>query len=403
MARVGAVRVSQLGTVIDASPISVSPGEAARTTPRSLSDGTNSLVAWNDERLTPNFHNTWAARINQAGVVLDPSPILLSSVIVPDAPSSVSGTAGNSEVALTWTAPASDGGAAITDYEVTVYDGEGGAATGVTGATTRLVGSATTSYTFTGLTNGTVYTFKVAALNAAGAGSQSGLSAAVTPRTVPGAPTAVAGTAGNGEVALTWVAPASDGGAAVTDYEVSVYDGAGGAATGVTGATTRLVGSAATSYTFTGLSNGTAYTFKVAALNVAGSGLQSALSSAATPRTVPAAPTGVKSASGATTVATGSLVVSFTAGANNGSAITSYTATCTRQRRSDQDRRSVRPSPLTVTAVTTGKTYTCTVTATNAVGTGPGVGRVAAGDVGSPAPPTASKAVSGRRRRRRVR
>src|SRR5207248_2343082 len=142
-----------------------------------------------------------------------------------------------------------------------------------------------------GLSNGTPYAFKVAAVNTAGTGAASALSAAVTPRTVPGAPTGVTGAPGNGQATVSWTAPASNGGAAITDYEVTVYDGAGGAPTGVTGATTRLVGSAATIYTFTGLSNGTAYTFKVAAVNEAGTGAQSAPSAAVTPRTVPGSPT----------------------------------------------------------------------------------------------------------------
>src|SRR4029077_17973362 len=74
--------------------------------------------------------------------------------------------------------------------------------------------SITTSCTVTGLTNGTPYFFRVAAINAAGTGAYSTPSSGVTPRTVPDAPTAVTGTPGNGHVSLTWTAPSSNGGGA---------------------------------------------------------------------------------------------------------------------------------------------------------------------------------------------
>ncbi|NDC26057.1 MAG: adhesin, partial [Proteobacteria bacterium] len=72
----------------------------------------------------------------------------------------------------------------------------------------------------TGLSNGTSYIFRVAAANAAGAGSYSSSSASVTPYTVPGAPTGVSGTSGNTQVSLTWDAPTSNGGALITDYAI---------------------------------------------------------------------------------------------------------------------------------------------------------------------------------------
>src|SRR5204863_2010032 len=189
--------------------------------------------------------------------------------------------------------------------------------------------------------------------------------ALVIPRTLPGAPTAVAVAAGSTQVALSWTAPAGNGGAAITNYQVSVFDGAGGAATGVTGATTRAVGSAATSYTFTGLTNATAYTFRVAAVNAAGTGPQSTLSGALVVG-APAPPTGVKTVQ----VAAGSLRVSFNAGANNGSAITKFSATCTSTNGGALRNASGPASPLTVPSLTTGKTYTCTVRAINDRGTG---------------------------------
>jgi alpha-tubulin suppressor-like RCC1 family protein len=195
---------------------------------------------------------------------------------VPDPPSVTAALPGDGSASVAFVAPSSDGGSAITDYSVTVHDGSGGVPSGVTGATTRLVGSATTTLDFTGLTNGTVYTFTVAAMNVAGTGADSALSSPVTPRTMPGAPTGVSAKPGNKQATVTWSAPASNGGDAIGNYQATVYNATGGAAVGVTGAATRSVGSPATTFTFTGLSNGASYTFKVAAMNGAGAGAQSA-------------------------------------------------------------------------------------------------------------------------------
>src|SRR6185503_17138942 len=111
----------------------------------------------------------------------------------------------------------------------------------------------------------TAYTFKVAATNGAGTGSDSAASGVFTPAGVPGAPTAVSGTPGNGSVVLSWTAPGSNGGSPITSYRITPYIGAN-AQTPIT------TGSTATSYTVTGLTNGTAYTFTVAATNGVGTG-----------------------------------------------------------------------------------------------------------------------------------
>ena len=186
----------------------------------------------------------------------------------PDAPTSPSGTAGNGQVSLTWTPPASDGGSAVTGYEVSYGTSAGSLTSSVA------TGSTGTSYTVTGLTNGTPYYFAVAAINAAGIGAPSSTSASVTPvATVPGAPTGLSGTAGNGQVSLTWTAP-SDGGSAITGYEVSYGTSPGSLTSSV------ATGSTGTSYTVTGLTNGTPYYFAVAAINAVGTGTASALASA---------------------------------------------------------------------------------------------------------------------------
>jgi Fibronectin type III domain/Protein of unknown function (DUF3616) len=99
---------------------------------------------------------------------------------LPGAPTEVKGTAGNSKVSLTWTAPSSNGGSQVTGYKIVPFKN------GVEGTAIN-TGSTATSFTVESLTNGTPYTFTVAALNAGGAGPASSASAAVTPQ-APGAP-----------------------------------------------------------------------------------------------------------------------------------------------------------------------------------------------------------------------
>src|SRR4051812_5705055 len=105
-----------------------------------------------------------------------------AAATVPGAPTIGTATAGPGQATVSWTAPASDGGSPITGYVVTPF-------VGFAPATSTTFNSTATTQTVTGLTNGTSYRFKVAAINAIGTGSQSGLSNPVTPVTVPNAPT----------------------------------------------------------------------------------------------------------------------------------------------------------------------------------------------------------------------
>jgi len=153
-----------------------------------------------------------------------------------------------------------------------------------------------TSTTVPGLTNGTSYTFTVTATNANGNGPASSPSNAVTPNTLPGAPTAVTATAGNGSATVNWTAPSSDGGSTITKYTVTPFIGST-AQTPVT-----VTGSPpATSTTVPGLTNGTSYTFTVTATNAVGDGPASSPSNAVTPNVAPTV-TSVTPSSGATGV-----------------------------------------------------------------------------------------------------
>ena len=124
-----------------------------------------------------------------------------------------------------------------------------------------------TGTTVKNLTNGTAYSFKVTAVNKAGEGPASG-AASATPTakvTKPGLPNGLTASPGNGKVTLSWTAPGSDGGTGISGYEI--YRGTSPGGESGTPVNASLV--AGTSYTVTGLTNGTRYYFTVAAVNQA--------------------------------------------------------------------------------------------------------------------------------------
>jgi hypothetical protein len=209
---------------------------------------------------TPYTFTVRANSVRGAGADSQAS-VAVTPRTTPGAPTGVAGTAGNAQATVRWTAPANNGGAAVTGYSVTAAPG--GRTCTTTGATSCAV---------TGLTNGTAYTFTVRAQNAAGLGTASTASAQVRPRTVPGAPRSVTATPGSRQVRLNWQAPASNGGANITAYRVQR------STNGTTWTTVTSTASASTrTFTVTGLTNGTQYQFRVAAINVAGAGVFSAI------------------------------------------------------------------------------------------------------------------------------
>ncbi len=155
------------------------------------------------------------------GGVLSTAPVAQAAPTAPGAPTSLVGTSGNGRVSLTWVAPGSNGGSAITGYTVTASPG---------GATAT---SKTLAATVTGLTNGTAYTFTVTATNAIGTSPPSAVSNTVTPATVPGVPTKAVASLVGAQVVVSWTAPASNGGSPITGYTVtSTPDGVTATTTG---------------------------------------------------------------------------------------------------------------------------------------------------------------------------
>ena len=169
--------------------------------------------------------------------------------------------------------------------------------------------------------------------------------------TVPSAPTLVSATPDHTIVTLAWTAPASNGGSPITGYTATASPGGA------------ICTSAGLGCTVGGLANGTSYSFTVTATNAVGTGAASnALS--ATPRTVPGAPT----------------LTSATPGNGQRRAGLDRARPPTAARRSPATprppARAARPARraglgCTVSGLTNGTTYSFTVTATNAAGTGP--------------------------------
>jgi hypothetical protein len=196
------------------------------------------------------------------------------AVTFPSTPTAITGTTGNTQVRLSWTAPSSNGGAVITDYIVQYSSNAGSSWTTFSDGT-----STTTAANVTGLTNGTGYIFRVAAVNSVGMGAYSARLSTVTPRTVSSAPSGLVGTAGNQQVSLSWTAPSSNGGAVITDYLIAYSSNNGASWIRYVDAV-----SATTFATVKGLVNGRRYVFKVSAVNSAGASFYSSPSSRLTPR-----------------------------------------------------------------------------------------------------------------------
>ena len=168
----------------------------------------------------------------------------------PLAPTGLSANPGNAQVTLNWS-PA----AGATSYNVKRSTTSGGP------YTTVATGITSTSFTNTGLVNGTTYFYVVSAVNSFGESANS-IQVSATPQVVqtpPSAPTGLSAIAGNQQVTLNW--NASSG---ATSYNVKRSTTGGGPYT------TIASGVSTTGYTNAGLVNGTTYFFVVSAVNAAG-------------------------------------------------------------------------------------------------------------------------------------
>ena len=196
-------------------------------------------------------YNSYGESANSSEVSATPTPPPL-----PAAPMGLQASAGNGLVNLTWSASTG-----ATSYNVKRSTVTGGPYTTISSPTV-------TNFTDTGVINGTKYFYVVTAVNASGESSPSMEASAAPTLAVPAAPTGLQATAGNAQVSLSWTASAG-----ATGYHVkrSTTSGSGYA---------QIAAPTTTSYTDTGLTNGTTYYYVVSALNAAGEGANSSQVSA---------------------------------------------------------------------------------------------------------------------------
>jgi chitodextrinase len=288
------------------------------------------------------------AFVDTADDVPDAAETLYEDLAYPGAPTSVTASTadGTTDVSLSWTAPDKTGAAALTGYTLTASPG---------GATVQ-TGTTATTATFSGLTEGTTYTFTVAATNSRGTGPASVASNSVTLPVLqpPSAPTIGTTSLSGTTATVRWTAAIDASSSAIIRYDI------------VSSPPTTTVTAAAnaTSVVVSGLATGTSYTFTVRAVNAAGTGSFSSPSNSVTTSDLPSAPTiGLASLSGTTATVRWTAAINASSSAIIRYDIVSSPATTTVTAAADA-------TSVAVTGLVADTTYTFTVRAVNAAGNG---------------------------------
>ncbi|OBZ09021.1 hypothetical protein A8L34_23020 [Bacillus sp. FJAT-27264] len=239
-----------------------------------IKNGDNVLIEGTDYTLNGNtvsikkeyLANLSVGTINLAFQFSAGSPQVLaiaitdSTPIVEGPPVLQSAVAGNAEVNLIWTPVKGANGYKIYYSLVS----------GNFGTEAATVSSSVYSYDVKGLINGATYYLAVRSSLLEGEGLLSNELSA-TPKGAPGTPTNVTASAGDSQATVSFTPPLGNGGSDITRYDV--LDAAG-----------KIVGTGTSSpITVTGLSNGTAYSFIVKAVNSEGSSAASVSSNTVTP------------------------------------------------------------------------------------------------------------------------
>lgn len=258
------------------------------------------------------------------------APVTPAPSEVPGPPIGVTATAGAGSATVNWSAPAPNGSAPVTGYEVTALP------SGRTMSVSKLG-----PVVVPGLAAGASVSFTVTAVGPLGSGPASASSNVVVPTSgLPAAPVSFYAYGTDKAIALYWGVPPNTGGSPITDYIVTVTPGNVVSHTG-----------AATSTTIPGLTNGVAYSATVVAVNAQGSGPVASLSGAY-PHVNPGPITGMLASAG-----DGSAFVTWNPIPDGGAPIEGGMLSVW----NGNDRHDVwmtgTPQPTVVTGLTNGVTY----------------------------------------------
>jgi len=190
--------------------------------------------------------------------------------IVPNTPTSFTASdLSSTSIKLTWVIPAVNNGPPVTGYKIE-FKKDSGSYTVI-----NIDGSTITTYTHLGLTTNSKYTYKISAKNSIGfsptsnevSATPKSTSSPPTENIVPNPPKSLtAESAGPTQIFLSWKEPTPNNGPAITGYKIESKTTTGDytviTTTGIT-----------TSYTHTGLTTGSQYSYRVFAINSAGTSI----------------------------------------------------------------------------------------------------------------------------------
>ena len=307
-----------------------------------------------------SLYTVYLQAVNGVGSSTPAGPVSANPVTFPSPPTSLVATPSNTSISISFS-NADTGGRAISNYE---YSTDGSNYTLFSPAVT------TSPVLITGLSNGTSYTVYLQAVTSFGSSTPAGPVSA-NPVTLPSPPTSLVATPSNTSISISF-SNGDTGGRDITGYKYSLN-----------GTVFSLLPPDQTTspVLITGLNNGTSYTVYLQTVTSFGSSVRSE-SVTANPVTFPSPPTSLVA-----TPSNTSISISFSAESPGGRNITNY------QYSLDGTNYTLftpsrTMSPVLVTGLTNGTSYTVYLQAVTSFGPSIAAGPVTATPVTLPSPPT---------------